>query len=588
MKTHMNGHWSHQERHLLILLILLILLLATFLRLYHLDKSSLWLDEIITQEYAQKAPEVLLKGLANYDDHPPLFYLIAIYERKIAGGSDFASRLPAAFADILSVAIIFTLGKRLEGWRTGLLAAILLAAWPMQLQYSQEARPYSLLMLFSLASLYFLYCGTETGSVFHWAAFTLTTVGNLYTHNFAFIWLLSQAILVVAIGIVKFARLHQYTETVRRLLLPFTLSLFASSLFYLPWYPQMLLQRRRLVGKMVLPSSSYLHFVLQKSAISFSGKSVLLLYGSLIFIALGSVYLLKARRWETLIVMAIPAAVPVLVVWILPSSHFFAARYLLPVLGPLLLLMATGLWWSLELLRLRGQGSIRRLLPALTATESIALVFLVLVFLFPADSRYYGKRKEDWRGAAAYIAARSVPGDVIIGDGTIYGRGGDARRVQKGLGYYLPDSEDAIAAAPGISFRLPANKQATGQVWGVIWHQTPLLPVLHIDKAERVAEIKDFKDVVVLQLKSPTGLVWNDTSRMLQVMVQMLYEPGARIDERLALAELFAARGQNAIASEQLHLAEEAIPKGNSALGDRIASFAAKIGMPMHFSRPGK
>ncbi len=63
-----------------------LLLAATFLRLYHLDESSLWLDEITTEWYSQEAPQELLENLVERDDHPPLTYLIAIYRRRLAGG----------------------------------------------------------------------------------------------------------------------------------------------------------------------------------------------------------------------------------------------------------------------------------------------------------------------------------------------------------------------------------------------------------------------------------------------------------------------------------------------------------------------
>ena len=53
-------------------------------------------------------------------------------------------------AGILSVGLIYVLGRLAFGKWGGLLAAALLAVWSMHVDYSQEARAYSLLFFFTL------------------------------------------------------------------------------------------------------------------------------------------------------------------------------------------------------------------------------------------------------------------------------------------------------------------------------------------------------------------------------------------------------------------------------------------------------
>ncbi len=550
---------------------LALLLLAAFLRLYHLDRNSLWLDEITTEWYSQKTTEEMLDVLTEYDVHPPLMYLTAIEQRRLLGGSDFAARLPWAFAGILDVALMFAFGKRLMGWKGGVLAGTILALWPMHLWYSQEARNYTLLMFFSFASLYFLYRGLQGENALDWIAFALATALNLYTHYFAFTWAFAQVVLVACIAILRTA-VHGRRRGVvlRQTVLPFGMSLLASFLLYLPWYPRMLAQRQRFAGGAFSPRVSTLSLILQKTAWYFSENSTYLLYLTSVLAMLGLVYLSKERRWEVLLFLFIPMVVPVAVLWAMPSGHFFHPRYLMALLGPLTLLTVAGML-GLHALLLRSLSISGVSLDALTMA---ALVLVVLVSMYPLDRKYYGQRKEDWRGTAEYIAAHRKPGDVIIGDGTLYDRGGDARRVVWCLGYYLHTNGGLFKAEPGLVSKLPADEDARGNVWGVIWHQ---LPLPNEEQAAQTAEITKFKDVTVLRLRNPTGLVWEDSARLLQVMVRMLREPAAQADERMALAEIYASLHRPDMALEQIRLAAEDVPKGDRALADRISSFASRL-----------
>jgi mannosyltransferase len=64
-------------------------------------------------------------------------------------------RLPSALAGWLCIPAIYLLGKRLYSGREGLMAALFVAVLWAPIYYSQEARPYSMLILLSILNSYF-------------------------------------------------------------------------------------------------------------------------------------------------------------------------------------------------------------------------------------------------------------------------------------------------------------------------------------------------------------------------------------------------------------------------------------------------
>jgi mannosyltransferase len=126
----------------------LLLALGAGLRFHGLGRESLWNDELHSRwlSSAPTARQVVAKTLAD-DGHPPLHNLLLHEIERFWGDSEVALRLPSALAGTLSIAAIFLLGLLLYGTAEGLLAAGLLAVLWCPVSYSQEARPYGLLLL---------------------------------------------------------------------------------------------------------------------------------------------------------------------------------------------------------------------------------------------------------------------------------------------------------------------------------------------------------------------------------------------------------------------------------------------------------
>ena len=134
--------------------LLLILFFATFLRFYHLGFQSAWLDEVHTMVVTD--PKYSLKQfherIISVEGTPHLFFLLTRFLSEIFGHSIFVCRILSAIVGTLSVYFIFFLAKELFNKKAGYITAILLTVNLFHIEYSQEARAYSLLVFFIIIS----------------------------------------------------------------------------------------------------------------------------------------------------------------------------------------------------------------------------------------------------------------------------------------------------------------------------------------------------------------------------------------------------------------------------------------------------
>ncbi len=179
-----------------LLLLLLVCALALVLRGYQLDEQSLWSDEGLTLYRARQSAAGVLSntitvdGVDTRDTNPPLYFLLLHFWRIAAGESVFALRYFGVLAGVLSIPLMYVLGKRTFGRSAGLGAALLLAISPFHVWQCQEMRNYPLLIAFNLLSVYglirFVCDGAEArrwGWLAVWAAAGLA---GGYTHYFGF------------------------------------------------------------------------------------------------------------------------------------------------------------------------------------------------------------------------------------------------------------------------------------------------------------------------------------------------------------------------------------------------------------------
>ncbi len=129
-------------------------LVAFFLRVYRLADKNVWWDEGWSLWLSQKdLGWIALRTAA--DEHPPLHYWMLHFWNVLAGTDAAAGRFLSVAFGVLTVAIVYRLGKRVGGGGVGVLAALLLALARFHIWWSQDIKNYTPSILFAFAALWF-------------------------------------------------------------------------------------------------------------------------------------------------------------------------------------------------------------------------------------------------------------------------------------------------------------------------------------------------------------------------------------------------------------------------------------------------
>lgn len=176
-----------------------LMMVGAALRVVAIDNQALWADEALTYIIAQ-LPALTL-ATAPVDPTPPLYYWL----HQIAiphGASAAAGRSLSLVAGVLAIPAAYFLGRIFSRRIGGTIAAAWTAVAAPLVDYSQEARAYSVLVLLILLSALALQkSGDPSVTRRRWAlaAFVVSTSLALYTHFVAFFWAIP-ALLILRIG----------------------------------------------------------------------------------------------------------------------------------------------------------------------------------------------------------------------------------------------------------------------------------------------------------------------------------------------------------------------------------------------------
>ena len=173
---------------------IVILSLAAILRLLLLGDKSFWADEGVGWWMA----------LGEIEHDAPAIYGYAFgWAIQLFGWSEFAGRLPSALFGVLSVAVVYAIGKNLFDRRFGLHAAAIASMSAYLVPLSQEMRVYSLLGLELWLALWFflMILRDERAHAGWWTGLLLVGIAGQYTHCFfIFVLIYFGAVLIVVRG----------------------------------------------------------------------------------------------------------------------------------------------------------------------------------------------------------------------------------------------------------------------------------------------------------------------------------------------------------------------------------------------------
>ena len=278
-----------------------VIVLATVLRIYAIS-----LYPIAGDEYGSLA-EAKAVGL-NWNS---IIYSSLMHFWIRAGTSELWLRLPSAIFGVATVAILFKVGEKLGGWRTGIVAALLAATSPFNIYHSQELRFYSLFILasaaFMLATIYYIENRRTTLSR---AAVLLAGVVLVFSHFLGVLALYAQ-------GAAAFLATSS-KRSKRRMIITLVLPVALFGLPLIPLVQRTIWELHRVysnAGSSVTPVSTPIS-IINFAKVAFAGyvfifgyhvyplRVVLVISGAVItgfLLVVGAIRLWKASPWRTLI-----------------------------------------------------------------------------------------------------------------------------------------------------------------------------------------------------------------------------------------------------------------------------------------------
>jgi len=389
-------------------------------RLLLLGARQLWTDELMQARIVKfSSLSEMLKGLREgMDLAAPLDFLVQKGTAFILGESAWALRFHAVIFGTLSIWIFYRIACFLFGRRVAAYSATLFTFFPLAYHYSQEARPYALLLFLSLVSYDLLlrqvFQANRTWRGWLWLGGVLTLL--LYTSCLGFLIIVTQGVsLVLAVAwkmgpagpppvgegetpvpersAVRWSQVAAYGAA----------ALAAALLFY-PW------MRFVWVRPLVAPSSEIADPKLILRLIKELGDNSYPVAGLLLIgMATGIRAMFRHGRSRLLqwLLIWFLLPIPVLLLTEIWAGYFFAIRHILNATPPILLIAGYGLSYVGERLTILPHLPYQLSSPALGFA---GLLLLASVWIGQSHAR---SEPADWYGTAAFLSNTLRQGDVV-------------------------------------------------------------------------------------------------------------------------------------------------------------------------------
>lgn len=386
-----------------------ILLFATGLRMMALNTRPLWYDEAFAVLFAEKGFRAMLAGTltpvagAAADVHPIVYYTMLNGWMGLVGQPPLAVRLPSVFFGLITVAVIYAIGRRLFGKTAAIVAALIVSASPFQVYYSQEARMYAPLGLACAATILFFISAVrprqsqrDPRTILYWLGVSVSAAAAMYMQNLA-------AFFLLAFGLTTLARPKIFAKVAAAGALAFAL--------WLPWFLNVPGQFAKLRQAYWVARPDFVT-LLQTALVYHVGEEMvatrlappLALFAALLIPILLFFQLYKERKAKLAVRAAWCAAVAGGMPALLLLASLYQPVYIQRALLPAGLMYALALGWLLA--AGRQPAALRWTLAALLAAISAAGLWAHYSFAqFP---------RPNFPAADAYLRQRLAPGDVVV------------------------------------------------------------------------------------------------------------------------------------------------------------------------------
>lgn len=386
---------------------LFLLLFAILIRIYDLSGESLWLDEGISIRRSKLSLiEIVFELITNV--HPPLYFFILHYWMLIFGDSEFSVRFPSVIFGLCSIFMIYKLGSAISNRTTGLISALLLCFSVSHVQYSQEARGYSLMVFLSIISMYSFVRFLEEKEKVYRLGYILSSTLLLYTHNYGLLVILAQNIFLFTTYIItkkSFKFDFKRWISLQGILI----------LLYLPWISILAFQIISIQGVYWIPQPNIM--MIYKTFLKYAGSKNLLF--TFLFILIVSIFfLMKTKLSNTLIKhkkrnkynhdLQEGNKILLLITWLLISIiiPFLVSQILAPIYQIKYTISASVAFYILIAI---GIEKIK--------IKYVKAFFIILIIVFSMCNlyKYYIEiNKQQWRDSVKYLEMNAKSGDIVL------------------------------------------------------------------------------------------------------------------------------------------------------------------------------
>jgi hypothetical protein len=163
----------------------LLTVVGGLLRLATLDAQSYWLDELVTVSLLDRGFGDMLSGVRETEATPYLYYVLAWPWAQAFGLGEIGLRSLSALVGTAAIPVAYGAGAAFCSRRVGVVSAALVAVHPFLVWYAQEARSYSLLVLFGACSVLFLARALRAPRRLELTGWALASSLAIATHYFA-------------------------------------------------------------------------------------------------------------------------------------------------------------------------------------------------------------------------------------------------------------------------------------------------------------------------------------------------------------------------------------------------------------------
>lgn len=285
-------------------------------------RQSIWFDE----SFSSYLTRFDLKSIWEFtaaDVHPPFYYYLLKAWAHVFGHTDFAMRMLSTVLGAVAILFAFLWLKYKYGLRAATVGGFLLSISPIFIRYGQEMRMYTLVVAIVFAASFFLQLAIDNGKKCWWIIYAILVALGMWTHYFA-----ALAWCAHVFYLLKIYGKNFWTKKI------WAIYLLSVALF-LPWMPSLYRQFSDVEqnGFWVSPVNistitSYFTegtFYMRADEI----KNWLMIFASLVFLAIGFVLIRYRKQMSMLLAMAFVPLALLLLLSMPPLNPLFISRYVL-------------------------------------------------------------------------------------------------------------------------------------------------------------------------------------------------------------------------------------------------------------------